>query len=90
MFDISWTEAATEELSRIWINAHPEDRELITQTVNDIEVALTKAADTVGESRFDNDRILIVSHIAIQYRVWADQREAVVTNIWRTTGPANP
>jgi len=85
MFDVSWTDDAITELSRIWMDAHPEDRELIADAVNDIETALVESADTVGESRSENYRILIVQSMAVQYHVWRDEREAQVANVWRTT-----
>ncbi len=90
MFDVSWTDDAIEELSRIWMDAHPEDRELITSAVNDIEETLMTPADTAGESRSEIYRILIVSNVAVQYHFWPDRREAQVGNVWRMNGGSAP
>jgi hypothetical protein len=49
MFHVHWTDEAIDELSRIWIEAHPEDRALITDAVNQIEATLATSAETAGE-----------------------------------------
>ncbi len=85
MFDVQWTDEAINELSGIWTEAHPEDRALISTAVNEIEETLVAVADTAGEGRATDVRILIIDRVATQYILRPDEREAIVVNVWRTS-----
>ncbi|MGD9854425.1 MAG: hypothetical protein AB7U20_05675 [Planctomycetaceae bacterium] len=85
MFDVRWTDDAIAELSVIWMDAHPEDRVPITEAVNEIDEMLSASAETAGESRAAEFRMLVIDTMAVHYRVWHDERQVQVANVWRTT-----
>ena len=83
MYIVRWTAEALEELAELWLRAAPEDRALITDAAREIDRILARDPSTAGESREAEFRLLIVLPIAVQFRVWDDDRVAQVVNVWR-------
>ena len=83
MYSVRWAPEALDELATLWAGAAPEDRALITDATDEIDRVLARDPLSAGESREAEFRVLIVLPIAVQFRVWEDERTAIVVNVWR-------
>lgn len=57
-YSVFWSRLAESQLARLWTAA--DDRNAIASAANSIDRLLQSTPDTVGESRADGARILIV------------------------------
>lgn len=69
MSSLEWEEAARDELADIWVAATPAERADIEQVVIAAERDLKNDPLDVGESRYDNVRVLIRDPLTFWYDV---------------------
>ena len=85
MFQVEWKEQARDELTSLWLSYDAESRRVITETVEDIDRTLARAADTVGESRSRlTERIYFHLPLGVLVEVvsTSGRRSAVVVHVW--------
>ena len=72
-FDVSWQLEAEEHLAELWLLS--EDRMSFTQAANRIERTLEREADSAGESRDTDVRILFEPPLAVLYQVFSQENK---------------
>ena len=77
-YTVVWKSSAEEELASLWMAA--ENRAAISVAANTIDQALRFDPNSVGESRRDSARILIVPPLVVTFDVLDDDR--LVTILW--------
>lgn len=82
MFRVRWEDSALNELTALWTDADSPLRQLITETVAQIDRQLETAPVAHSESRSDGRRILFASPLGILFRIEADGRTVSVLNVW--------
>ena len=80
-YTVYWRPAAEDELAEIWTNA--TDRQAVTAAANSIDAILTRDAASQGESRSGSLRILIISPLAVHFKVRESKRLATILKVWR-------
>lgn len=63
-----WRESARDELADIWVMASPEDRERIEAAVLATETLLRADPHHVGESRFEDFRLVHTPPLTFSFR----------------------
>jgi hypothetical protein len=79
IFTVVWLKSAEEELARLWLDA--ENRAAITSAGNAVETAMRQNPLAVGESREENQRIIIEPPLVIHCEVNLDDRVVRVGGI---------
>jgi plasmid stabilization system protein ParE len=79
MFQVFWSPRANGEMADIWVNA--SNRNAITAAVDSIDRALRDEPGTQGESREDDERVLFVSPLTVDFRVSEDDRRVEVLSV---------
>jgi hypothetical protein len=87
MYVVIWGSAALQELAALWVNADAELRAAITAATEEIDLALTRFPDDVGESRPDNRRIAFARPLGVLFRVRSSDRRVIITRVWSTERP---
>jgi plasmid stabilization system protein ParE len=82
MFRVRWEEAAENELTTLWTDAESALRQLITETVSQIDRQLEADPLAQSESRSEGRRILFSSPLGILYRIEADGQTVTVLPVW--------
>ena len=82
-FTVLWKPTAERELTQLWLAA--ADRQAIAEAADRIDAELRRAADSVGESRSGDVRILIVPPLAVYFDVSPADRLATVFAVWQRT-----
>ena len=77
-YTVVWKTSAQEKLASLWIEA--EERSAISAAANTIDRALRFDPNTVGESRGDFTRVLIVPPLVVTFDVLSDDR--IVKILW--------
>ena len=80
-FSVIWREAAEGRLADLWTTA--ADKDVVVRAADTIDDFLARDAATVGESRGNSTRILIVDPLAVYYDVEEEERVATVWAVWR-------
>ncbi len=75
-FSIIWSEAAIQDLARIWLQV--ADRNEITRAPNDIDQLLSHNPQFVGESRPGNQRVTFVDPLGIRFEIVVDDMRVTV------------
>ena len=79
-FRVIWLRGALTELARAYLAANSTGESgPLTTLVAQVDQVLTVNPQHVGESRADNNRILIRPPLVIEYEVFDDERVVVVT-----------
>jgi hypothetical protein len=81
-FTVIWSEAAVQDLARIWMNA--TDRNAITQASNEIDRILSRDAQHVGESRPGGQRVEFADPLGFRFEVVVDDQRVTVGAVWVT------
>jgi hypothetical protein len=69
MYVVTWASAALIDLAALWVDADAVLRTAITAAIEQIDTALARAPDDVGESRPDNRRIAFEPPLGFLFRV---------------------
>lgn len=80
-YTVVWDSSAVDELATLWAEAPSFVRGQITRAVDDIEAALQRRPEAVGESRQGNVRLVIALPITIVYEVLPEDRQVRVLAI---------
>ena len=80
-YSVVWRPSAEAKLASIWNEA--DDRDAVARAGDTIDSLLRTAPLTVGESRADTSRILIVDTLAVYYDVHEDDQLVAVWAVWR-------
>ena len=84
-YSVTWRPAAEQELADLWLSA--SDRDAVTRAAHIIDRRLEADPENEGESRPNGRRILIVSPLAVIFRVQPTGQEVLVLTVWRVRGP---
>jgi plasmid stabilization system protein ParE len=79
-FTIIWSEAAIQDLARIWLQVI--DRNAITRASNDIDQLLSRNPQFVGESRIGNQRVTYADPLGVRFEVVLDDLRVTVGAVW--------
>jgi hypothetical protein len=79
-FTVTWRPTAKNELAKIWMNA--KNRNQVRLAADKIDSLLKWNPSTIGESRRESVRILLVPPLAVEYRVQDDDRIVNVVAVW--------
>ncbi len=80
MFKVRWSRVTRDQLAEAWLQA--TDRNAVTVAASQIEYRLARNPQDQGESRTRGRRILIISPLAVIFRVDEQKREVHVLRIW--------
>ncbi len=80
-FTVLWTPVAEQRLAAIWTDAG--NRNLVTQAASFIDQALRTAPEEAGESRSEDQRILIEPPLGVLFTVSLDDRKVLDLTCWR-------
>ena len=83
MFHVQWIQDALDDLARIWMAADSAMRGAVTAATNIVDQELQRDPFRSSESRNDEERVLFVYPIAIQFEVDLQQRRVWVLHVWR-------
>lgn len=82
MFHVRWEGMALNELTALWTDAESSLRQLITETVPQIDRQLETDPFVESESRSGGRRILFSSPLGVLFRIEADGQTVSVLHIW--------
>jgi hypothetical protein len=80
-YEVLWLPAAEQELAALWLSA--QDRDAVTRAAHTIDQRLQANAPDEGESRDEDDRIVIEAPLAVLVEVRIQERLARVLHVWR-------
>jgi len=80
-YEVIWAQAAIDQLTELWTSA--ADRGAIAAAADEIDEVLRSHAHTAGESRSDNERIIIVRPLAAFVEVDGDRQQVLVRRLRR-------
>jgi hypothetical protein len=81
-FTVIWSEAAIQDLARIWLNA--TDRNAINDASNEIDQLLGHDPQHVGESRPGGQRVAFADPLGFRFEVVVDDLRVTVGAVWMT------
>ncbi len=87
-YTVTWKESALDELAMLWMSA--TDRAAVSNASNEIDRLLLNNPHTRGESREEQDRILSVSPLTIDFRVLPDDLLVQVLSVRLHQPPTQP
>jgi hypothetical protein len=82
VFRLRYSKRAKNALANLWLNASPQERTEITRASHEIDRILTQQADTAGESRIGNWRVLFEEPLGVVYFLEPDGQTVSVTKVW--------
>jgi hypothetical protein len=81
-FTVIWSEAAIQDLARIWL--HATDRNAITLASNEVDRILSHDPQQVGESRPGGQRVEFADPLGFRFEVVVDDLRVTVGAVWVT------
>ena len=81
-FIIVWSDAAIQDLARIWLQV--SNRNAITRASNQIDQVLSQNPQYVGESRAGNERVFFEDPLGVRFEVVIDDMIVTVGAVWLT------
>lgn len=82
-FTVTWKPSAQAELASLWLAASSADRRVITAAAHEIDKALSVDAQSQGESRAANRRILFVPPLVVIFTISEPDRTVSVLTVGR-------
>lgn len=82
MWTVEWMLPAQQRLSELWIQSTVAGQQRLFEVIRTLDRRLNAAADSVGESRDPDRRVLIELPVGIEYFVDPGARVAKVTRVW--------
>jgi plasmid stabilization system protein ParE len=79
-FTVVWKPSAEAMLAHLWNTA--ADRNEVQRAADAIDAQLRRNPLTVGESRGDSLRLLIIHPLGVHYQVSEDDRLVLVLKVW--------
>jgi hypothetical protein len=83
MFHVKWIQKALDELASIWVQAESSLRKSITASTNVLDAELRTDPFRQSESRDNEERVLFVYPLAVQFEVDRQKRAVFVLHVWR-------
>lgn len=83
MNEVSWDEAALEELADLWVAVSREEREQMEAAIVRLNDRLKLDPNNEGESRSGSVRVTIAKPLTVWFRVYSDIDSVVVFHIVR-------
>jgi hypothetical protein len=80
-FTLIWTAAADDELIDLWLQSDSALRAQISESVRNLESLLLAHADTAGESRGSNRRIIFVGPMHFMCQVFEQTKLVKVLGV---------
>jgi hypothetical protein len=80
-YSVIWTSEAEQELTTLWLASRW--RNLITESVDQIDDFLASNPNASGESRGTNRRIAFLSPLVVEFEVDEIQRTIYVRSVWQ-------
>jgi hypothetical protein len=80
-FHLRWETSISRDLLHASSQAEPRFQQRILSAIAEVEAILAKEADTAGESRETGVRLLIISPLAVSYKVNTRLREAFIFRV---------
>ena len=78
-FTVVWKPDAEDQLAQIWLDA--EHRDAVSAAANHIERALRTTPLTLGESRNEQTRVVVVPPLAVHFEVRNEDRIVFVLTV---------
>jgi hypothetical protein len=69
MWQVEWLESVLDELARSWLQADAARRKNITNASHQVDQLLSKDPLNVGESRANDERILLEPPLGVYFQV---------------------
>lgn len=85
-FTVTWTPQAENQLATLWANAPQQARQEITSAADSIDEKLGDDAESLGESRAGNRRILFVPPLVVIIEVLEPDRLVKVLSVGKASG----
>ena len=82
MYRVLWIQEALDQLTDSWIQAHSAQRTEITKASHKMEKMLESAPFEAGESRANDQRILLITPLGFTYRVESDKQTVTILRVW--------
>lgn len=82
-YRVIWDPDAFAALRRAWIDAKQPEAGI--RAFDALEAALSEGAETKGESREGENRILLVPPLGVIFRAWPETGEVFVLQTWMFT-----
>jgi len=79
-YTVLWTHTAEQDLAAIWMDAR--DRNSVTSAASSLDALLREQADTQGESRYGNVRIMFAPPLGVEFEVLEEDRTVYVLAVW--------
>jgi hypothetical protein len=83
MFRVEWVQIALDELTNIWMQADSSLRKAITSSTHMIDRELQDNPFQQSEFRDDEERVLFVYPLGVQFEVDLQERIIWVLHVWR-------
>jgi hypothetical protein len=80
-FQVLWDPDAEEELAAIWLGAR--DRNAITAAAHRIDSSLRVNPEDAGESRAEQQRVLLEPPLGVTFEVSPEDRTVLVLTVWQ-------
>jgi hypothetical protein len=82
MHRVEWLDAALAQVADGWLEADSDLRAAITTAVNQIDIELRDNPGVKGESRTEDERILVIAPLGIVFRIEHQEPTVVVLRAW--------
>ena len=82
MFEVTWRDAALDDLADAWVRADVGTRDVLEAAVNSLNARLAADPTEEGESRPDGRRITFEMPAVVIFRVNVQARTVRVTHFW--------
>jgi hypothetical protein len=82
MYHVHWGQDALNDLTTLWVQADSARRQAITEAAYEIERRLQRDPENEGESRGNDDRILLVPPLGLFYYVEAQFSFVRIYQVW--------
>lgn len=76
---VAWLERAVGDLAQIWMKSR--SRELLQETISDLEDRLSTSPQTCGESRSSDRRVIFIDQIVVDFLVVDETTTALILRI---------
>jgi hypothetical protein len=82
MFRVRWKRSALDEMAGLWLPADAEQRLTLARAAQEVTEQLQIQADTKGEARPNNRRVVFVHHLGVLYRVDVGRSLVRILQVW--------
>jgi len=83
MFRVEWLQEALDELTLLWMQAESSLRQALTAATHRIDQELHTDPYRQSESREDEERVLFVYPLGVQFEVDLQRRIVWILHVWQ-------